>query len=93
MTEDEREEFRRRSMKLLSESLQTVKQHGGAVATVCFSIIDFGDGTWGRIGYVQAENEAAKIVLSQFVKDSVTQKPVGFRPFVPTVPTPGGKPS
>lgn len=93
MTEQEREEFRQRSMKLLSESLQTIKQHGGAVATACFCIIDFGDGTYGRIGHAHAENEAAKLVLGQFVKDSVTQKPVGFQPFMPTVPTPGGKPS
>ncbi len=91
MTDAERDELRRRSESLLAECLQPMKDHGRAVGIACFVIVDFGDGSYGRSLYVNLEHDAAKIVLGQFVKDSLTKRGEEFVPYTPVVP--GGKPS
>lgn len=93
MTDAEREEIRRRSEQLLAECLQPMKTHGHALAIACFTIIDFGDGSYCRTLFRFTENGAASIVLGQFVRDAVDEPPKEFIPYTPTVPTPGGKPS
>lgn len=93
MTDQERDEIRRRSEVLLAECLQPMKEHGHAAAIACFVIIDLGDGSYARSVYTLAKPGPARIVLGQFVRDAVDGPPKEFVPYTPTVPTPGGKPS
>ena len=91
MTDAEREDLRRRSELLLAECLQPMKDHGRAVGIACFAIIDMGDGSYARTLYARYDHDAAKIVLGQFVKDSLTKPAEQFVAYTPVVPT--SKPS
>lgn len=87
MTDADREELRRRAETLLAECLQPMKDHGHAAAIACFVIIDNGDGSYARTLYARYDHDAAKIVLGQFVKDSLTKRPEEFVPYTPVVPS------